>query len=492
MLWAAVHAHEHEVLDGPIHKGTGEGAHEGGDPAGAAADVEGIAATAERLAMPGAARVRALAGATRGTPAERVRVLRRLLDDGDPAPGPATDPALRLRGQVVLARGHLLVGDAATARRLASEVVAECRARAADGLLAPAAAVLAAAHRHAGAHAEAVAVATEGLRTAEAAGQPGWARHLRSALAGLATLRGDEDPAGTDDVVSRVMRDLGAGRHESVLERLTAVPPGTGLPGWSGLHTVGDLVEAATQAAGPGPGGVEAREWRRRRDRAERAVRPFTEWALATGCPWARAVALRCLAQLAADAHVTPAGNPDGLAETVAALAGTDDVPERAGTDAGRLFERALHLHRYDRDSDGHGAPFEHARTALAYGRWLRRHRRPVRAREHLRTAMTLFDDLGARPWQARAWDELRAAGGREQTPATTSPPDGAAPSLTPREARIVALAARGLSNREIGSRLFLSPRTVGHHLYKAFPKLGVSTRSELAALGYADPAAAA
>ncbi len=55
-----------------------------------------------------------------------------------------------------------------------------------------------------------------------------------------------------------------------------------------------------------------------------------------------------------------------------------------------------------------------------------------------------------------------------------------------------MALAARGLSNREIGSRLFLSPRTVGHHLYKAFPKLGVSTRGELAALGYAEPAVAA
>ncbi|WP_007025574.1 response regulator transcription factor, partial [Saccharomonospora iraqiensis] len=86
----------------------------------------------------------------------------------------------------------------------------------------------------------------------------------------------------------------------------------------------------------------------------------------------------------------------------------------------------------------------------------------------------------------------------REATPATTtdpatpSPPDGAAATLTAREARVVALAARGLSNREIGSRLFLSPRTVGHHLYKAFPKLGVSTRGELAALGYAEPAVAA
>ncbi|WP_028662411.1 hypothetical protein, partial [Saccharomonospora iraqiensis] len=108
---------------------------------------------------------------------------------------------------------------------------------------------------------------------------------------------------------------------------------------------------------------------------------------------------LRCLAQLATDAEAGPADDGDGPAETVAALADTGDVPDGAGTDAGWLFEQALHLHRHDRDSDGHGAPFEHARTALAHGRWLRRHRRPVRAREHLRTARTLFDDLGARPW---------------------------------------------------------------------------------------------
>jgi DNA-binding NarL/FixJ family response regulator len=84
---------------------------------------------------------------------------------------------------------------------------------------------------------------------------------------------------------------------------------------------------------------------------------------------------------------------------------------------------------------------------------------------------------MGARPWQDRAESELRAAGAA--APAV-SPADPLA-RLTPQELQVVRLAAAGASNKQIGSQLFLSPRTVGYHLYRAFPKLGVTSRDELA-----------
>ncbi|MEU7988638.1 helix-turn-helix transcriptional regulator [Streptosporangium canum] len=101
-----------------------------------------------------------------------------------------------------------------------------------------------------------------------------------------------------------------------------------------------------------------------------------------------------------------------------------------------------------------------------------------------LRDARDTFERLGARPWADRAGNELRAAGVRSaDTPSTdVLGPSGQA-DLTPQERQIVRLAARGLSNKDIAAQLFLSPRTVGYHLYKAYPKLGVASRAELVAL---------
>ena len=93
-------------------------------------------------------------------------------------------------------------------------------------------------------------------------------------------------------------------------------------------------------------------------------------------------------------------------------------------------------------------------------------------------------DRLGAEPWSARAASELRATG----VVMPQSPGPGALRQLTPQELQIVRLAAQGLSNRDIAAQLFLSPRTVGYHLYKAYPKLGVAARSELPGLIYDDP----
>ena len=124
--------------------------------------------------------------------------------------------------------------------------------------------------------------------------------------------------------------------------------------------------------------------------------------------------------------------------------------------------------------------PWLRARLELAYGQWLRRQRRVAEARRPLRSAQLTFDLLGARSWAESARIELRAAGGRGQ-----AAPGAAAglASLTAQELQIARLAAEGLSNREIGERLYLSHRTVGSHMYRIFPKLEVTTRAQLAGL---------
>lgn len=109
--------------------------------------------------------------------------------------------------------------------------------------------------------------------------------------------------------------------------------------------------------------------------------------------------------------------------------------------------------------------PFERARTELAFGEWLRRSRCKSEARIHLRAA--------------RARAELGASGAAVDRVMT---PDVFA-ELTPQEQQITQLAAQGMSNRDIAAQLFLSPRTDAYHLYKAYPKLGINFRGELALL---------
>jgi DNA-binding NarL/FixJ family response regulator len=129
-------------------------------------------------------------------------------------------------------------------------------------------------------------------------------------------------------------------------------------------------------------------------------------------------------------------------------------------------------------------APFLRARVQLAYGEWLHRQRRDSAAREPLRAAREGFDALGVIPWSDRARQQLRSTGetSRRRTPAARE-------QLTPQELQIVQMAADGLSNREIGQKLYLSPRTVSSHLYRVFPKLGITSRTELrAAIGTSGP----
>jgi DNA-binding CsgD family transcriptional regulator len=128
----------------------------------------------------------------------------------------------------------------------------------------------------------------------------------------------------------------------------------------------------------------------------------------------------------------------------------------------------------------------ELARAHLLYGEWLRRERRRVDAREHLRTALDMFVAMGLGAFEGRAEQELLATGERvrKRSPETRD-------ELTAQEAEIARLARDGIPNAEIGVRLFISRRTVEYHLSKVFTKLGISSRHELDRVLPADPATA-
>jgi DNA-binding CsgD family transcriptional regulator len=137
--------------------------------------------------------------------------------------------------------------------------------------------------------------------------------------------------------------------------------------------------------------------------------------------------------------------------------------------EAGLLFEQALGLPHTER------WVYDRARIQLAYGEWLRRTKATSQARTLLQAAQHAFEGMGAEPWAARAAAELRATG----YVAVQGVNPGAG-QLTAQEQEVALLAASGLTNRQIAERLFLSPRTVGAHLYRAFPKLGVTSRAAL------------
>ena len=116
------------------------------------------------------------------------------------------------------------------------------------------------------------------------------------------------------------------------------------------------------------------------------------------------------------------------------------------------------------------------ARAHLLYGEWLRRQRRRLDAREQLRTAFRMFEAMGAAAFAERARHELEAAGEIAQTSERMTK----ASLLTAQEAQIARMARQGLSNPDIGTRLFISTHTVQYHLKKVFAKLGISSRSQL------------
>ncbi|WP_165400137.1 ATP-binding protein [Motilibacter rhizosphaerae] len=176
----------------------------------------------------------------------------------------------------------------------------------------------------------------------------------------------------------------------------------------------------------------------------------------------ARDEARRTLEEVERTAGGSPAVGTVIALEHARAVLADDDAAEA-------LFRGAL-------EGAARAFPWHQARLQLAYGSWLRRRRRVTESRDPLRAARTSFDAIGAEPWALRADHELRATGERGWSPSGSG-----RPALSAQEAQIAELAAQGLSNREIGQRLFLSHRTVGSHLYRIFPKLGVTSRQQLA-----------
>ncbi|NRN65115.1 Helix-turn-helix transcriptional regulator [Kibdelosporangium sp. 4NS15] len=221
--------------------------------------------------------------------------------------------------------------------------------------------------------------------------------------------------------------DLAAGRYREAFDALHAVCVGPAKYDFL-IRAVADLVEAAVRDGDPG--------------RVADQFATFKRWAEHVDTPLATALLRRCQAMI-------------------------EDSEEH--------YRAALDLH------DKHGGRFDQARTQLLYGEWLRRRRRRGEARAELDDALAGFKRLGACTWEARATSELAALGER---PTLEPVADDPLKNLTPQEVQVVRLAAAGLSNKEIGAQLFLSPRTIGHHLYRAYPKLGVTRRIELAQLG--------
>jgi len=172
-----------------------------------------------------------------------------------------------------------------------------------------------------------------------------------------------------------------------------------------------------------------------------------------------------------------------------ASLADLDRLVARTGSASGRVFAPRLHGMLADdpaeasaafdealRAADTLGWPLETARTELLCGERLRRDRRRREARPHLVRAAEIFDRLGARPWAERAKAERSASGERARRGAHQ------AIQLTPQELELARTVAAGATNREAAERMFVSPKTIEAHLGAIYRKLGLRSRTELAA----------
>ncbi|MFE2329404.1 AAA family ATPase [Streptomyces sp. NPDC059385] len=339
-----------------------------------------------------------------------------------------------------------LFADHRTTFDTAVTCVRDCRAQDVVGWLHTALHLLAEAQLSLGLYEEARNAAAEGLAVAQQFGRRHRETYLHATLATLAAIQGGleqctdlstaalhyADAHGIELAAAQAHRalgllNLGLGDAANALTHLETARSRVGHPALAAF-LLPDLVEAAIRAG--------------QRERATEPATLLTQWAQAAHQPAALALSHRCQA-----------------------LTSTDDQAEQHFTDA-------LHLHDGDTTQ-----PFERARTELLYGEWLRRERRRTDARYHLRAALEAFDELDARPWASRARTELQATG---ETTDPDSRPNPLLSRLSPQEREVVRLAATGATNRQIATQLFLSPRTVGHHLYRAFPKLGITTRTEL------------
>ncbi|WP_410657118.1 ATP-binding protein [Amycolatopsis sp. lyj-112] len=345
-----------------------------------------------------------------------------------------------------LGSAALQIGAVDLAARFSAAAAPGLRAQGRLGLLPRALAVQAWSRVRLGDLAAAVPVAAEAARFARETGQPFMYGLATAVQAEIAALRGEHKQAKTlADEAERAGLAAGARPVLATVQLargIAASSEGRFDDAFADLRRLFDPADPACQLA--------LRVY---------FVAELTEVAMRAG----QVEALRdIVAEMEKLAESTPAPALHlGLRYARAVLAPNDGAEE--------LFETALH-------ADLNGWPAERGRLHLAFGEWLRRQRRVVESRAHLRTARETFDALGMTAWAERARRELRSAG--ESSP--NRGPD-ARDKLTPHELSIVQLAAEGLTNREIGQRLYLSHRTVGTHLHRIFPKLGVSSRGELA-----------
>ncbi|MCX4986965.1 LuxR family transcriptional regulator [Streptomyces sp. NBC_00572] len=202
------------------------------------------------------------------------------------------------------------------------------------------------------------------------------------------------------------------------------------------------------------------------------------------GTPLVRFLSPRCISELATAAQRV--GRTNEAARVLGAV--RESVGERPTTRMTLLMHHAAALVDEEADPEHHFRlalvnpegdtwPLERAHARLHYAIWLRRRRRPLEARAQLTAVLEVAARLEARVLADAARGELRAAGVADASASTS---DERLAELTAQQQQIARLAARGLSNREIAERLFLSPRTVGSHLYNVYPKLGVSSRHQL------------
>jgi DNA-binding CsgD family transcriptional regulator len=292
----------------------------------------------------------------------------------------------------------------------------------------------------------AVADAAEGRRLAEESAQPFWTARADCALATVAGLRGDTAVAADlADRAERVAYPRGISTILSDVQFARGVAALSNRDHQTAYDQLGRMFDPKDVAYH-----FVKRCW---------SIGDFAEAAVRVGH---RDEAIEVLAEVSGDVGATSSPHiVAAIRHAVAVLA--DDAT------ADSTFRGAL-------EATPREQPFERARLQLAYGTWLRRRRRVAECREPLRLALATFDGLGVISWGQQARDELRASG--ESTRGRV--PD-ALDRLTPQELQIARLAAEGLPNREIGQRLYLSPRTVGSHLYRIFPKVGVTARSQLA-----------
>lgn len=361
--------------------------------------------------------------------------------------GRLTGPALTPTALTCAAAAGLVVAVDGAAHRLAERAVGLARDRGELSMLPRALELRAIAEYWLGRHEAAAETSRAGLRVARATGQVNCANVHLGMLAVLAAIRADRaaslqrirEIGETPTPGSRphalagwalAVLDLVDGRHVEAADRLASLARlGTGR-GQVLVQVMATpyLVEAAAHLA--------------HRPAATAALAVFDRWASSTASPLRRALSARCHALLA----------PRGSAE------------------AEREFRTALRLHPME------AGTFERARTELLFGQELRRSRRPRDARGHLHQARETFILLGASCWAEQATAELRAAG------ESVGPPDlPAARLLTGQQLRIAQLVAEGATNREIAARMFLSTRTVDHHLRNVFHRLGIRSRTELA-----------